>query len=398
MASVTISSKTRTFVAKATFSIPANLYGFNGWVSQEAFKFAGSSWRIRLKGSTERQPFSDPNCISFGRFSDGYLSFEMYPLSGTGIRYQTERRWRIWYINEIPRATLWYKNKYYANFYNEYVSRNTIMIEFELSIHDKEVPESTFSDDFKKVLFDEDNADTILLLEDGNKIPVHTVILKARVPAFAGIIFNTRRATDNGAGKDDDSTRLTVPISKIQYGVLRELLHFGKLLFSYKEWNISFVLLFVRIYSPLLNLIYPLAYTDTCSEGALKDTNMATNLLSQAAIYNVERLKLLCAQSLQEHICVESAAAVLMLASQYNMKDLEIISTSFIIAHWEDVSKTSEFATLKKDCPELVFTLLNTVMSNMKRKKRKRELEIVDIRGEDEHATEDEDEDEEPAQ
>lgn len=151
-------------------------------------------------------------------------------------------------------------------------------------------------------------------------------------------------------------------------------------------------MLFVRIYSPLLNLIYPLAYTDKCSEAALKDTNMATNLLSQAGIYHVERLKLMCAQSLQEHLCVESAAAVLMVASQHNMKKLESISTAFILAHWEDVSKTSEFAALRNNCPQLVYTLLDTVMRDTKRKtrKRKREPELIRISDDDEGENDDE--------
>lgn len=223
--SVTISPIATTFYTRswnAKFSIPTNL-GEEIPVSR-AFKFAGSSWCVRL---------SRRNC-----FACSALSFQAFPLPKTEPDAVVLSRWRVVFGDDDTTSWEWSEKNMPTSriFLSKYVSNNTITIEFSLSllndnsILDK-VPESTLSDDFKKVLFDEDSADTLLLLDDGSNIPVHTGILKARVPAIAGIISNTRKTTDNGAGKDDDSTRLTVPITEVQSGVLRELLHFGKLLF-----------------------------------------------------------------------------------------------------------------------------------------------------------------------
>lgn len=228
--SVTMSPIATTLYTRSwnvKFSVPTRLDGV--FPVSRAFKFAGSSWYARLK------IFFDPDSSDdSGRLR---LSFQASPLPGTREPRLVLRRWRVVFGDDDTTSWEWSNWSTTSRlFHSKYISNNTITIEFSLSLIDDnsipdKVPESTLSDDFKKVLFDEDSADTLLLLDDGSNIPVHTGILKARVPAIAGIISNTRKTTDNGAGKDDDSTRLTVPITEVQSGVLRELLHFGKLLF-----------------------------------------------------------------------------------------------------------------------------------------------------------------------
>lgn len=229
--SVTMSPIATTLYTRSwnvKFSVPTRLDGV--FPVSRAFKFAGSSWYARLNVKKINFEGYAGDCL--------ILSFEASPSPGTREPRLVLRRWRVVFGDDDTTSWRWSQKNMPTSrlFHSKYVSNNTITIEFSLSllnnnsIPDK-VPESTLSDDFKKVLFDEDSADTLLLLDDGSNIPVHTGILKARIPAIAGIISNTRKTTDNGAGKDDDSTRLTVPITEVQSGVLRELLHFGKLLF-----------------------------------------------------------------------------------------------------------------------------------------------------------------------
>jgi speckle-type POZ protein len=74
----------------------------------------------------------------------------------------------------------------------------------------------------------------------------------------------------------------------------------------------------------------------------------------------MDRLKLLCASILVEHLCVETVATTLALADQHNCKSLRDICIEFMASSdmMRDVVATQGYANLKRTCPSVIVDVL----------------------------------------
>jgi hypothetical protein len=79
------------------------------------------------------------------------------------------------------------------------------------------------------------------------------------------------------------------------------------------------------------------------------------HLLVAADRYAMDRLKLLCASILVEHLCVETVANTLALADQHNCKSLKDICIEFMASldMMRAVVATQDYANLKRTCPSI---------------------------------------------
>jgi len=88
-------------------------------------------------------------------------------------------------------------------------------------------------------------------------------------------------------------------------------------------------------------------YTDDCKVGGVQ---IAVDLIDIAQKYGLLRLRALMELLLSKNIEVESACHVLETALKYDSLQLKMISFEFILSHYEQVSKTSGFSNMHKDC------------------------------------------------
>ena len=84
------------------------------------------------------------------------------------------------------------------------------------------------------------------------------------------------------------------------------------------------------------------------------------HLLVASDKYAMDRLKLLCASILVEHLCVETVATTMALADQHNYKSLRDICIEFMASSdmMRDVVATQGYANLKRTCPSVIVDVL----------------------------------------
>lgn len=97
------------------------------------------------------------------------------------------------------------------------------------------------------------------------------------------------------------------------------------------------------VFEELLRFIY----TDDCK---VTGVHVAVELIDIAQKYGLLRLRALMELLLSKNIEVDSACNILETALKYNSLQLKMISFEFILSHYEQVSKTSGFLNMHKDC------------------------------------------------
>jgi len=88
-------------------------------------------------------------------------------------------------------------------------------------------------------------------------------------------------------------------------------------------------------------------YTDECKVNGI---HVAVDLIDIAQKYGLVRLRALMELLLSKNIEVDSACHILETALKYDSIQLKMISFEFILSHYEQVSKTSGFSSMHKDC------------------------------------------------
>jgi speckle-type POZ protein len=115
------------------------------------------------------------------------------------------------------------------------------------------------------------------------------------------------------------------------------------------------------VFKSLLNFIYTDAlpvFDDDIDDNDYSE--IIKHLLVAADKYAMDRLKLLCASILVEHLCVETVATTLALADQHNCKSLRDICIEFMASSdmMRDVVATQGYANLKITCPSVIVDVL----------------------------------------
>mmetsp|Transcript_30954 Transcript_30954/g.30428 ORF Transcript_30954/g.30428 Transcript_30954/m.30428 type:complete len:124 (+) Transcript_30954:628-999(+) len=91
-------------------------------------------------------------------------------------------------------------------------------------------------------------------------------------------------------------------------------------------------------YQVFLHLLRYL-YTDDC------DINLenAMELFEAADIFGIDRLKMMCEQTIMSNIDIDNAAAIFQASDMHNATSLRERSLNFVLHNFDEVSKTEGF-------------------------------------------------------
>ncbi|XP_065205322.1 speckle-type POZ protein-like isoform X2 [Planococcus citri] len=164
------------------------------------------------------------------------------------------------------------------------------------------VPECNLSHHFGLLLEDHRLSDVVLSV-NGEEYPAHKLVLTARSPVFAAMFdHNVKENEENRVYIDDMDGK-----------VVSEMLRF--------------------------------IYTGKCEN--LRE--LATGLLAAADKYDLDRLKMICANELYENLSVENAASILALADMHGVKELKTEVIKFITGNPTEVLGTEGWKSVRSN-------------------------------------------------
>lgn len=84
----------------------------------------------------------------------------------------------------------------------------------------------------------------------------------------------------------------------------------------------------------------------------------AMELFQAADRFGIERLKKICEGVLGDSVCVDTAAQIFLAADEFHALRLRERCMSFILTHFDEVSKTSCFEEMGRTNIDLIFEIL----------------------------------------
>lgn len=181
-----------------------------------------------------------------------------------------------------------------------------------------QVPPSELSEQFGKLLLDEEGSDVIFSVR-GETFPAHKIVLATRSPVFKAQLY----------GKMKETKARCVTVEDMQPAVFKALLSY--------------------IYTDALPVLDDYIDGDDYSE-------IVKHLLVAADRYAIDRLKLLCASVLVQHLRVETVATTLALADQHGCQSLKDTCIEFMAPSdkMRAVVATQGYASVKRTCPSII--------------------------------------------
>mmetsp|Transcript_4698 Transcript_4698/g.10235 ORF Transcript_4698/g.10235 Transcript_4698/m.10235 type:complete len:548 (-) Transcript_4698:199-1842(-) len=173
-------------------------------------------------------------------------------------------------------------------------------------------PSSSLAADWRRYFNNKHLSDLELLVE-GKLIPVHRVVLAARCSHF-------QRMFDSGMR---EATETQIEIADVGLEVFMTLLHY--------------------------------LYVDDVEI----PSGLALPLFAVSDRFGVERLKQVCAATIESELSVETVCAALTVADQHNATELLEASVSFIVTHFADVHATDGFKDLSRSLLEVVHSAIS---------------------------------------
>jgi speckle-type POZ protein len=213
-------------------------------------------------------------------------------------------------------------SKYYVRrnlLFNESLLPNdklTLLCDFNVLPESVIIPECRLSDDLL-LMFKNQKFTDVTISAGGKEIGAHKAVLAARSPVFAAMFERNM----------EEKATNRVEIIDLEYKVVREMLIF---IYSGKSPNVK---------------------------------KMANYLLSAADKYGLNRLKLICEDTLCSNLSVDNSSYILILADLYNAHSLKAEAINFIISHATEVTETDGWKNMLKHCPSLVSEAF-TAMAN----------------------------------
>ncbi|KAJ8747355.1 hypothetical protein K2173_012935 [Erythroxylum novogranatense] len=197
----------------------------------------------------------------------------------------------------------------------------------QYSIH---VPPSDMGQGFKE-MFDSEVGCDIVFEVGGETFKAHKLILAARSHVFRAQLF----------GPVGDHNLDKVVVNDINPSIFKAMLLF--------------------IYTDKL----PDELEVTGSSSMCTSFNILQHLLAAADLYNLDRLKLLCASKLCEELTADTVATTLALAEQHHSSQLKAICLKFAAnpGNLGAVMDSEGFRNLEENCPSLLCELLKTLAS-----------------------------------
>jgi len=208
------------------------------------------------------------------------------------------------------------------------VVQESVNISGQSNMMQLKVPECRLATDFENLLNDSDFTDCVFSV-GGTEFKAHKAIVAARSPVFRAMFCHQM----------EESKLNRVDITDIPSHVFKEMLSF--------------------------------LYT-----GAAPNLDeMASELLAAADKYDLERLKVMCEESLCTNLSVENVAGIVILADLHSASQLKQVSLDFINNHAMDVMETSGFNQMVHSHSHLVaeaFRALAVIQSPPSAPPRKR--------------------------
>ena len=184
---------------------------------------------------------------------------------------------------------------------------------------------NTLGEDLKQLLDTRDGSDVVLVANDGQQFPAHTLILASRSPVFAAMFKHNMR--------EQQEKRVT--IEDLDSEAVKSLLDF--------------------------------MYTDRVPGITQLETTSVTSLLSAAHKYNMPRLKTLCEEEMAAKLDVQNAAEFLYTADLYDAAQLRTAAMHFTVIHMADVKRTDRWIYLHAESPHLVDEIIDELADLMRK-------------------------------
>ncbi|XP_055842804.1 protein roadkill-like [Episyrphus balteatus] len=184
------------------------------------------------------------------------------------------------------------------------------------SIDQFEIPKCKLASDLSNLLENKKFSDVTLVV-DKHEFSAHKTILAARSVVFAAMF-------DHEEMEEQKLNRVT--ITDVDHEVLQEMLYF--------------------------------IYTGIAPN--LKE--LAADLMVAADKYDLEQLKVLCAEALFSKLKVETTAETLLLADMHCADELKEKTIDFFKSHAKEVIKTIEWKNLAKTNPNLLVEALEAMV------------------------------------
>lgn len=166
----------------------------------------------------------------------------------------------------------------------------------------KSVLHSSYKSDMRKLINNDEFSDVVFIVE-GQAIHAHRAILSARSEHFRAMFASGMR----------ESREETIHLQQLRLPVFLALLEF--------------------------------MYADNVTG----NPHIAIELYAAADLYTLDRLKKICEALVHRAINVDNAATFLQAADELNCDRLRHICVSFIVRHFDTVTKTQGFANLSRD-------------------------------------------------
>ncbi|XP_071942085.1 speckle-type POZ protein B-like isoform X1 [Antedon mediterranea] len=196
------------------------------------------------------------------------------------------------------------------------VVQDSVNISGQSSQSQLKVPECRLDDDLNTLL-ERSSFSDVTLCVNGREYQAHKALLAARSPVFNAMFEHQM----------EESKHNRVEITDVDHEVMREILRF---IYTGKAQNLE---------------------------------KMADDLLAAADKYAIERLKVLCEESLCSNLAVENVAEVLVLADLHSAEQLKAVAIDFINTHATDVMDTSGWKNMVRSQPHLVADAFRALAS-----------------------------------
>jgi N-acetylneuraminic acid mutarotase len=185
-------------------------------------------------------------------------------------------------------------------------------IRFDFAVYDLsfEVPPSTVINDLRSMINDSTLSDITFVVED-KPIYAHKLLL-ARSSYFQALFLGNMR----------ESTLETIRLEQVRYPIFMQVLEY--------------------LYSDHVRISF----------------NDAMELFEAADLFCIPRLKTMCEKRMLQSITVDNAATIFHAADMHSATALRQKARKYILAHFEEASKTHAFEEMGRRNIELLFELL----------------------------------------
>ncbi|XP_044948727.1 BTB/POZ and MATH domain-containing protein 1-like [Hordeum vulgare subsp. vulgare] len=319
------------------------------WIDSCPFRVGGHTWHLRYYPNGETSEYADSialylaldDTVAKGEAVKAKVKFSLIDKDGKPLPVHTMTT----NINDFSVDNTWG----FPNFMkreklekSEHLKDDSFTVKVDVTImsvfHAQEtpsilVPPSDMHRHFGDLLSSKAGVDVEFLV-GGETFSAHRSVLAARSPVFRAEFFGPMK---------EGTTTEAIRIDDME----------------------------AQVFNALVTYIYTDTLTDMKQQ---EESDMAQHMLVAADRYDLERLKLICADKLCKHINTSSVTTILALADQHHCHELKSACLVFLSSPTNlDAAMESEgFEFLTKNCPGVMKDILVSQVVPRKRKSKAR--------------------------